>query len=378
MRLILTVNAGFNLVNFRAGLIAGLIADGHELVALVPPSDHDDALRAMGMAVEPLAMDARGMNPLADLALIARMRAAFRRLRPDAVLSWTIKTNLYGAMAAAPLGLPVIPNVSGLGTAFLGAGATTRLVEMLYRRAFRRLGAVFFQNGEDRDLFVGRGLVRGDQARLLPGSGVDLARFAPAPLPGSEAGSEPEAGPAFLMVARVLRDKGAAEFAEAARLTRARHPGARFTLLGPMGAANRTAIPRATLDGWLAEGAMEWHDAVADVRPHLARADVVVLPSYREGMPRTLLEAAAMGRPAIATDVPGCRDAVAAGETGLLCAVRDAGDLARAMEEMIAMGPAARAAMGAAARRRAERLFDEARVIDAYRAALAALQTPSR
>ena len=366
MRLILTVNAGFNLVNFRAGLIAALIADGHELVALVPPSPQDARLRAMGMAVEALPMDAKGMNPVADLALMARMRRAFRQIRPDAVLSWTIKNNLYGALAARPLGVPTLPNVTGLGTAFLGGGLTTRLVERLYRHAFGDPPVVFFQNDDDRALFEARGLVRPEQAHGLPGSGVDLRRFGLTPLP--------ESGPRFLMVSRLIHDKGVVEYVEAARHLARRHPRARCHLLGPRGAANRTAIDDATLDAWLADGVVTWHDAVEDVRPHMAAADVVVLPSYREGRPRILLEAAACGRPVVTTDVPGCRDAVRAGETGLLARVRDAGDLARAMAEMVEMGPDRRAEMGHAARAFAEDAFDERIVIDAYRTALAQVQ----
>lgn len=365
MHLVLTVNAGFNLVNFRTGLIRALQADGHRLTALVPPSRHDDALRAMGLEVASLPMDPAGLNPLRDVGLLARMGAALRRLGPDAVLSWTIKNNLYAGLAGQALGMPVLPNVTGLGTAFLRGGTAARLAETLSRRAFARAPAVFFQNDDDRARFVARGLVAPARARALPGSGVDLARFAPAPLP--------DAGPRFLMVSRLIRDKGVAEYAEAARRLRATHPGARCAFVGPLAAANRGAVDAATLDRWRAEGAVAWHDAVDDVRPQLRAADVVVLPSYREGRPRTLIEAAAMGRPVVATDVPGCRDAVRAGETGLLAAPRDAGDLARAMAEMVEMGPARRAAMGRAARAFAEAAFDERIVIDAYRAALAAL-----
>jgi glycosyltransferase involved in cell wall biosynthesis len=176
------------------------------------------------------------------------------------------------------------------------------------------------------------------------------------------------------MIARVLRDKGTCEFVAAARRVRARFPRARFRLVGPPGADNRSAIPPETLAGWLAEGVIEHPGAVADVRAEITAADCVVLPSYREGMPRTLLEAAAMARPVIATDVPGCRDALVAGETGLLCAVRDAASLADACARFIALPLRARARMGAAARARVVRDFDEAHVIAAYRAALAGLE----
>ncbi|MGR3433963.1 MAG: glycosyltransferase family 4 protein [Shimia sp.] len=370
MHLMLTANAGFNLVNFRAGLIRALAADGHRLTALVPPSDADAALRAMGLTVRPLPMDPKGTAPHRDLALTGRILRALRRDRPEALLSWTIKNNVYGGLAARATGVPLLPNVTGLGTAFLAGGPMTRVAEALHARAFRAAPVVFYQNRDDRALFEARGLARPAQGVLLPGSGVDTARFAPVPLPG-----DPDA-PHFAMVARLLRDKGCAEFAAAAAQVAAAHPGARFTFVGPMGAANRSAIDRATLDGWLAQGAVGWAGSVEDVRPAIAGADCVVLPSYREGMPRALLEAAAMGRPVIATDVPGCRDALVPGETGLLARVRDAGDLARAMEAMIALGPAGRAAMGAAGRARIVAHFDEALVVAAYRRALAGMRAP--
>lgn len=364
MHLVLTVNAGFNLVNFRAGLMRALLADGHRVTALVPPSEHDATLRGWGVETYPLEMDAKGASPVADYALMRRMRDAFRELRPDAVLSWTIKNNIYGALAARPLGIPVVPNVTGLGTAFLSSGLMARVAQGLYRRAFAKLPVVFFQNGDDRALFEQRRLVRSDQAVQLPGSGIDLTRFDVPPLPGT---------PRFTMIARLLRDKGVAEYMEAAARVRIAHPEARFDLVGPLGVANRSAIDAPTLEGWLAEGHVSWHGALADVRPVIATSDVIVLPSYREGMPRTLLEGAAMGRPAVTTDVPGCRDAIVAEETGLLANVRDGADLARACTRMIALGAEGRARMGQAARARMEALFDERLVIDAYRKALADL-----
>lgn len=366
--LMLTVNAAWNLVNFRRGLIAALLADGHRLTVLAPRDEAAATLGEMGCRVIDLEMDRKGLSPLRDLGLMWRMWRQMGRERPDVVLGYTIKNNIFGALAARARGIPFLPNVTGLGTAFLSGRRLQRLVEALYRHAFARAPVVFFQNGDDRDLFLRLRLVRPEQARLLPGSGIDTTGFAPAPLPGHA----PDA-PVFLMIARVLRDKGVCEFAEAARRVRARWPQARFRLLGPLGTDNRSAIPAATVQGWQEAGAIEYPGAVADVRAEIAAADCVVLPSYREGMPRTLLEAAAMARPVIATEVPGCRDAVVEGETGLLCAVRDAGSLADACARFIALPPEARARMGAAGRARVERDFDEARVVEAYRTALAGL-----
>ena len=230
----------------------------------------------------------------------------------------------------------------------------------MYRYALARSAVVFFQNPDDRDLFVERRLARPDQARLLNGSGIDLDQFCP-----SQNAREP--GPLrFLLVARMLRDKGVEEYVGAARILRHEGSAARFLLLGPTDADNRTAISPAQVASWQDEGLVEYLGTSDDVRPHLAAADCVVLPSYREGLPRSLIEAAAMGKPIVTTDVPGCRGAVEDGVTGLLCEVRSAKALADAMREMIALTPSERCAMGRAGRDRAERLYDQDIISAAY------------
>lgn len=365
MNVLITVNAAWNIWNFRRSLVATLIAAGHRVTVLAPPDGTVAELERAGCRFLPLEMDVRGLNPLSDLALMRRFRAIFRRERPDVVLGFTIKNNIFGAMAARAAGVPFIPNVTGLGTAFLSGGLLQRVAETLYRRAFGRVPVVFFQNDEDRDLFVGRGLVRAGQAQVLPGSGIDLDRFRFEPMPQNGIGS-----PVFLMVARLLRDKGVLEFVEAARRIRAERPMVRFQLLGPAGAENRSAIPVDDVQAWVAEGCVEYLGTKEDVRPYLRAADCVVLPSYREGAPRTLIEASALGRPVIATDVPGCRDVVEEGVTGFLCTVRSAESLTDAMRRYLDLSDAARAGMGAAARRKMERDYDEAHVLRAYMAAI--------
>jgi glycosyltransferase involved in cell wall biosynthesis len=241
------------------------------------------------------------------------------------------------------------------------------MVSALYRIAFARSSTVFFQNPEDRALFLHKRLVRADRAQLLPGSGIDLRRFQP-PSRGFRSAGEPFR---FLLVGRVIRDKGVLEYVAAARRLRARWPDVRFQLLGFLDVENRTAISRQEVEGWAREGLIDYLGASDDVRPHLAQADCVVLPSYREGLPRTLLEAAAMARPLIATDVPGCRHIVRDEVNGLLCAVRDAASLANAMERMLEAPPQQRAAWGAEARAIAEREFAEETVIARYLEAIA-------
>lgn len=366
-RLVITVNTAWNLVNFRAGLIRALLADGWEVIAVTPddPGPHA-ALEAMGCRFVPIEMTSRGMSIVHDLRILLAFRRLFRRERPAAMLGYTIKPNIYGSVAAWWSGVPTINNISGLGTGFMRAGLLQRLVVLLYRIGLRRSHTVFFQNEDDRALFVERRMVRADQTALLPGSGIDLDRFRPAPPPDPA-----RAGPIFLMIARLVYDKGVREFVEAARIVRAARPDARFVLLGFLGVDNQTAVAAEDVAGWEAEGVLTYRPPIDDVRPAIADADVVVLPSYREGTSRVLLEAAAMARPIVATDVPGCREVVDDGTSGFLCAVRDAGALAQAMLRMCDATPEERATMGAAGRAKVEREYDEALVIDAYRTQLA-------
>jgi glycosyltransferase involved in cell wall biosynthesis len=281
-----------------------------------------------------------------------------KRIRPTAYLGYTIKPNVYGSIAAASLGIAALPNVSGLGTAFIGGGALQSIVTPLYRFGFARAPAVFFQNEEDRQLFVDRRIIRPEQGRVLPGSGVDLKRFGPVPAA--------DGPPSFLLIARLLRDKGVVEFVEAARALRSRLPDARFQLLGPLDHDNRTAISRTELDSWVSEGVVEYLGTTDDVRPFIAEASAVVLPSYREGLPRSLLEAGAMARPLIATDVPGCRDVVDNGVNGYLCAVRNSQSLAAAIRQFADLPFAQRLAMGEAALRKVQNRFNEEVVVRTY------------
>ncbi len=361
MKIVATVNAAWNLVNFRMGVLRALVARGDEVVAVVPEdADSRARLAEAGIRMVALPMDSKGVSPARDLALLARFRRVLAQEAPAVMLGYTIKPNVYGSLAARSLGIPTLNNISGLGTGFMRAGMLNRVVRGLYRVGLAGAHTVFFQNEDDRAQFVDLGLVRAGQTVLLPGSGIDLERFAPAPP------NDPARPLRFLLVARMLWDKGVGEYVEAARLVKAAHPEVRFGLLGGIGAENRTAIPAATVEGWVREGVVDYHPAVGDVRGPMAEADVIVLPSYREGTSRVLLEASALARPMITTDVPGCRDVVEDGVAGLLARVKDAGALADAMRRMIALAPAQRTAMGRAARARVECDYAEQKVIDIY------------
>lgn len=359
----ITVNAAWNIWNFRRNLVTALLDDGHQVTVLSPADGYEAQLREMGCRFICLSMDPSGLNPLRDLGVFQRISNVFTSERPDVVLSFTIKNNLYGAIVAKRLRIPFIPNVTGLGTAFLSRGSLQFVAENLYRAAFRSLPVVFFQNDDDAELFVHRRLVRSGQVRVLPGSGIDLQHFAPADYP-------PDKAPTFLMIARLLRDKGVGEFVEAAKIVRARRADSRFQLVGAAGADNRSAFSLAEVRTWEKSHGIEYLGPLADVRPRIAAAHCVVLPSYREGAPRTLIEAGAMARPLIATDVPGCRDVVDHEVSGLLCAPRDSNALAEACLRFLSLPRKVRVKMASAARAKMERGYDQKIVIDAYREAI--------
>ncbi len=361
MRIAVVSNTTWNLFNFRLNLMQALQAAGHTVVAAAPVDVYAERIRAAGFVFEDIPISGGGTNPLTETKSVFTLWRMLRRQRIDLVLSYTPKGNLYSALACIALSVPFVPNVSGLGRAFIRKSAVTLVVRALYKLTFGRAQRVFFQNHDDMGVFVDGGLVRSGQAERLPGSGVDLSRFSPAPavLRIAEA-------PVFLLVARMLWDKGVGEYVEAARSVRALHPGARFQLLGFLDVANPSAIPRTQVQAWVAEGVVEYLGTTDEVRPFLEQADCVVLPSYREGVPRTLLEAAAMARPIITTDAPGCRDTVVDAITGFLCRPTDAHDLTEKLLRFIALTLPERSTMGLRGRTFVEKNFDEQIVIQRY------------
>lgn len=366
--LALSANSAWNILNFRRSLVDALQSDGYRVVAIVPAGDDVEELGRTGIDVATLPMSPRGVSPTADALLSLRYLKLLKRLKPAAYLGFTAKPNIYGSIAAHLCGVPVINNITGLGTAFGSNKWLTRIVSVLYRLALSRSRTVFFQNPDDAQLFVERGLVRRDQVGMLPGSGIDLARFKPVAEPPQEKASGQVR---FLLMARLLRDKGIIEYVQAARLLRSSDKQPVLQLLGFRVAGDPASISEAELEAWQEEGVIDYLGAAGDVRPFLAQADCVVLPSaYREGVPRSLLEAAAMGKPLITTETIGCREAIEDRVTGFLCEPRSAPALAAAMQRMIDLGEAERKAMGARGRARMELLFDDRIVHRSYCQAL--------
>lgn len=358
-RLALITSQAYSLVNFRGPLIRAWVARGLHVCALAP--DYDDATRsavaALGAEPVDFRLDRAGLDAVSDLSDLVALTRLLRRLSLDASFAYFIKPATYGTLAARLAGVSRrFVMIEGAGYVFADDAARSLrrrllrgLVTVLYRAALRGAERVFFLNRDDVDLFVGARMAIPAQAVELPGIGVDLAHFAPS--------SPPDGAPVFVLVARMLAHKGVREFVEAGRRVRAQHPQVRFVLLGSPD-ANPASIPEAELRAWHEQGVVEWQPFVEDVRPWLAAASVLVLPSwYREGVPRSIQEAMAAGRAVITTDTPGCRDTVLPGETGLLVPPRDGEALVAALTRFVEeAGLAAR--MGAAARTRAEARYD--------------------
>lgn len=348
-----------SLIHFRGSLIGALVERGHRVFAMAPAIGEElgGRLRAIGAEPFDVPLENQSLNPLAMLRTVRALTAAFAALRPDAVIAYTVKPVTLGAAAAARAGVPrFVSLVTGLGYAFSGGRTFKRRLSelaatLLYRRALRGSSAIVFQNPDDRDFFKARRILpRHPEAVVVGGSGIDLEQFAPAPLPE---------GCRFLMISRLLGDKGLREYGEAARRLKARHPQARFALVGYFD-NSPDALSRDELAA-IEAGGVEFLGRLDDVRGAIARCSIYVLPSYREGTPRSVLEAMAMGRPIVTTDAPGCRQTVDEGRNGFLAAPRDADSLEAAMARFIA-DPALIAPMGAASRRIAEERFDVRRV----------------
>ena len=323
-KVVIVSNSAWSIVNFRAGLIRALLDSGCEVVAVAPSDDYEPRLFDLGCRYLPLPVDSKGTHPGRDLLLLWRFWRYLRCERPDVFLGFTVKPNIYGSLAARALRIPVINTITGLGASFSKQNWLTLLVRSLYRFVLARSLMVFFQNEEDQRLFVTSDLLPAEKACRIPGSGVNIEHFKLTPLPVHDNRFR------FLLIARMLWDKGVGEFVEAARVMKGRFSNAEFSLLGFLDVQNPSAISRGQVEEWIAEGVVRYLGTSDDVRVEIARADCIVLPSYyREGIPRTLLEASAMGRPIITTDAVGCREVVDDGVNGLLCRAQDVDHLAK-------------------------------------------------
>ncbi len=359
-KLLFLVTEDWYFCSHRLPLARAAKAAGYEVVVATRVSAHAEAIRAEGFKLVPIGLRRSGRNPWRELKAILEIVGIYRRERPDLVHHVALKPVLYGAIAARLAHVPTVVNaLAGLGFVFASASRKARLLRPWVVGALRLSvdadgSALIMQNPDDRKMLVEAGIVKPARVRLIRGSGVDIRRFAPSP--------EPAGTPLVMLPSRLLWDKGVGEFVAAAGLLRERGAEARFALVGDGDPGNPATIPEGRLRAWQAEGAVEWWGRREDMPAVLASSHVVCLPSYREGLPKVLLEAAACGRPLVATDVPGCREIVIDGGNGLLVPPRDAPALAEAIGRLI-KEPGLRADMGRRGRELVEAQFSEERVV---------------
>jgi glycosyltransferase involved in cell wall biosynthesis len=360
MRVLVIASYPESILAFRGPLLEALVASGSEVHVAAPglqaTTPTTEALHALGVAVHDIPVRRTGTNPIADLGLLVALVRLMRRIAPSATLPYTIKPVVYGTLAARLAGVPRrFALVTGLGYAFTGdrQRMVTRVIRFLYRAALGRAHMVFFQNPDDERHFRSLGIL---PARIpsvvVNGSGVDVDSYRFHPIP--------DAPPIFLMIGRLLGDKGVREYVEAARRVKGSFPQARFQLVGWID-ENPDAVSQSELDAWVENGDVEFLGKLADVRPAIRASSIYVLPSYREGTPRTVLEAMAMGRPVITTNAPGCRETVVDGDNGYLVPVQSVDALERAMRRFID-DPALAARMGRRSREIAESKYDVRKV----------------
>jgi glycosyltransferase involved in cell wall biosynthesis len=359
MKIAIVLNTSWNIYNFRKNFVQALLKQGHEVHTIAPADDYTRYLTEWGCIHHNIYMDSRGANIIKDMALIGELGAIYHRVKPDIILHFTIKPNVYGTLAATFLRIPVINNVCGLGTVFLKDGLVSMIAKLLYKISFRFPKKVFFQNAEDLKFFVEQKLVSADIVDTLPGSGIDISAFMPA-------GFKRNPVFTFLLVSRLILDKGIMEYIAAIRILKAQGINARFQLLGGKDPEHKRGIALNVIDEWIKEGLVEYLGKTDDVRPYMNNADCVVLPSYREGSPRSLMEAACLRKPIIATNVPGCRQVVENGVNGLLCEMQNAEDLAEKMITMMELSDSSRLLMGEYGRKKMERDFSDITVLNKY------------
>jgi len=360
-------NTSWYLFNFRSNIMQEMLKNGWEVVGVAPDDGYAESLKDIGVRFINLTLDRKGLNPLKDLRLLYYFIRLYHHEKPTIVHHFTIKPVIYGSIAARLVGIPRIVNsIEGLGYVFLKGGILQSMVEKMYKFALRPPAQVIFLNPDDQNIFLERKLVTYEQIHLIHGTGVNTELFSPSNFIFVNALPKIT----FILIARMLWDKGVAEFVKVAKKVKEQNPLTHFILLGGTDSGSPSAISISWLKQQNKHGFIEWIDHVDDVRPYLAKSSVVVLPSYKEGLPRSLIEAAAMAKPIITTDTPGCREVVKDGINGLLVPKKNVKLLVKAMLTL-ANDPDLCKRMGHASRERALKYFDERVVIrktlDVYR-----------
>lgn len=352
-KLLILSNSTSGLYDFRNELISLLIKNDYSVTAYNPEEDKAEELEKLGCRTVTLSMDRRSINPLKDLVLAGRYFKVIKAEKPDLIMTYTIKPNIYGGLMARLCGIKYAANITGLGSAFEKDSLVRRIASALYKKALKRVKVVFFENTGDREYFVNEGIIDRDRTVVLSGAGVNLDRFGYLEYPEDRGSFN------FLFVGRIMREKGVDELFEAVKKLRSEGYDLKLSVLGYYEENYEDAINSGTKEGWLS-----YYGYQPDVRPFIAESHCFVLPSWHEGMANTNLECASSGRPVITSNIPGCMEAVTDGETGFLCEVKNTDSLTDAMRRMMKLSNAERAAMGRAGRSHMAECFDKNDVIN--------------
>ena len=326
------------------------------MVAIAPKDNYVDLLSENDIEfIELKKLARKGTNPINDLLLVNELRKIYKRNNLDVVLQYTIKPNIYGTLAASLSNTKTICTVTGLGYTFLNKNLTSKIAHQLYRFAFKKADKILFQNTDDLQTFLDFNLAEKSKCGIIHGSGIDVEKFHPDFCKTIE--NTKSENTRFLMIGRLLKDKGIFEYIEAAQFVKQQFPKTEFHVLGEIDTQNPSAIKKEELENWIKNDIIIYNEHAKDTRPFICNADCVVLPSYREGMPRVILEGMAMAKPCITTDAPGCKDSVIDGDSGFICKTADSQSLANAMQTFILLSKDDKVKLGINARKRAENVF---------------------
>ena len=358
-KVLISSNYAWTIFNFRMNLIRRLKKEGFKVIVLTQFDGYENNIKKEVDEIKPLFISRKGINPFVDLITFFNYIKTILLYKPSTVLLFTVKPVIYGSLAARFTKTTSISMITGLGTVFINESWLTKLIKYLYRFSLKSSSTIFFQNNDDRELFINNKLVKLECCKTTPGSGIDLSKFKQTKLPKKK-------NLVFLFIGRMLKDKGVIEYIDAAKIIKKKYSNVCFQLLGPTGSENRSAISLNEIKKWHDKKVIEYLGETNNIVNFLNDATCIVLPSYREGTSRALLEAAAVGRPIIATDVPGCREIINDCESGFLCKVKDPEDLADKMEKMITLSHESRAIMGNNGRLKVEKEYKEEKVLEYF------------
>ncbi|HIM74590.1 MAG TPA: glycosyltransferase family 1 protein [Campylobacterales bacterium] len=359
-KIIIVSNTSWSIFNFRLELARSIKQNGYEVTLVAPYDEYSDRL-GKEFEYHDIYMNNKGTNPKEDIKTTIEFYKLYKKIKPDVVLHYTIKPNIYGTIACNMLGIRTINNIAGLGTLFVKQNFDTKIAKWLYKYSQSKADKIFFQNRDDFDMFTGENLVDKRKCDILPGSGVDTYRFTPVSYKKEDEVFR------FLLVARMLWDKGIGEYVEASKIIKSKYKNIEFQMLGFLDVENNSAVSKEQMQESVGAGFVNYLGISDNVKEEIAKVDCIVLPSfYREGTPRILLESASMAKPIITTNNVGCRDVVDDGVNGYLCEIRNAQDLANKMETLLSLSESERIEMGKRGREKMILEFDESIVIGKY------------